>query len=432
MATSGPSTLVRAIGRWSLAALTINCIIGSGVFGLPSLIPGFVGNASPFAWLFAAIAIGLVMACFAEVSSRFDQSGGIYLYSRFAFGRATGIAIAWLGWLTRLTAAAANANLFVIYLAEFWPAAKSTLPRLLVLSTLLAVLTMVNYIGVRQGTRQSDLFTVAKLATLGCFIVAALSFVIAKHLPWLVTAPSGPASRWFHPTLLLVFAYGGYETALMPGGEAKDPRRDYPFALFAALVTCTVVYILTQVAVISVLAQPSATDRPLAAAVQLMFGPWAAAVVSIGVLISCYGYLSANILGFPRILFAMAEHGDMPRLMAHIHPRFRTPHVAILAFAILLYGFSLAGSFQWNLFVSAMARLIYYGSIAVALPVLRHKNGVPEANFRLPLGGLFAVLAAATSLLLFPRPDRASLVVLGILALCVIANSVWASRRAST
>src|SRR5579864_3397059 len=138
-------TLVRAIGRWSLAALTINCIIGSGVFGLPSVISGLVGNASPFAWIFAAGATGLVMACFAEVASRFDQSGGVYLYTRTAFGRSFGIATVWIGWLTRLTAAAANANLFVIYLAEFWPDAKSTVPRLMVLTLLLGVLTTVNY-----------------------------------------------------------------------------------------------------------------------------------------------------------------------------------------------------------------------------------------------------------------------------------------------
>src|SRR5215470_7677806 len=131
MPESSQPTLVRAIGRWSLAALTINCIIGSGVFGLPSAIAGHLGNASPWAWFFAAVATGFVMACFAEVSSRFDASGGVYLYARYTFGRTTGIAIAWLGCLTRLTAAAANANLFIVYLAEFWPAAKTGIPRLL-------------------------------------------------------------------------------------------------------------------------------------------------------------------------------------------------------------------------------------------------------------------------------------------------------------
>src|SRR5437660_10466473 len=106
-------SLVRAIGRWSLAALTINCIIGSGVFGLPSVISALVGSASPFAWLFAAAGTGLVMACCAEVSSRFEQSGGVYLYTRPAFGRSRGITIAWFGWLSLFTAGAPDANLVV-------------------------------------------------------------------------------------------------------------------------------------------------------------------------------------------------------------------------------------------------------------------------------------------------------------------------------
>src|SRR5579871_6465734 len=150
----------------------INCIIGSGVFGLPSVIAGTLGNASPFAWLFAAAASALVMACFAEVASRFEQSGGVYLYTRTAFGRAFGIAIVWLGWLARLTAAAANANLFLVYLGEFWPGTNRALPRLIILTSLLGFLTAVNYVGVKKCATQSNLFTVAKLVTLVAFIVA--------------------------------------------------------------------------------------------------------------------------------------------------------------------------------------------------------------------------------------------------------------------
>ena len=430
MPESTQPALVRAIGRWSLAALTVNCIIGSGVFGLPSVIAGQVGNASPFAWLFAAVGTGLVMACFAEVSSRFDRSGGVYLYARYTFGRTTGIAIAWLGWLARLTAAAANANLFVLYLAEFWPAAKAGIPRLLALTALIGVLTAVNYIGVRSGARQSDLFTAAKLVTLGAFIVMGLVFLATKHLPMMIAAPRGHATSWLHPILLLMFAYGGYETALMPGGEAQNPRRDYPFALFVALLTCTVVYTLTQLVVISVLPNAAQADRPMAIVAQVVLGPWGATLVSIGVLVSCYGYLSANILGFPRILFAMAEQRDMPAFMARVHARFRTPHVAIIVFAALLYGFAIAGSFEWNVFVSAMARLIYYGSVAIALPVLRHRPDAPEAQFHLRAGWAFSILATVTSLLLFPKLDRASLNVLGILAFCVLINGAWALCKA--
>jgi len=429
MPESSEPTLVRAIGRWSLAALTINCIIGSGVFGLPSVISGLLGNASPFAWLFASAGTALVMACFAEVASRFDQTGGVYLYARMAFGRTTGIAIAWLGWLARLTAAAANANLFIIYLAEFWPAAKTPFPRLIVLTILLAVLTTVNYIGVRRGMLQSNLFTAAKLITLAAFIAAGLLFLLSRHHPLVVSAPAGSAKTWLHAVLLLLFAYGGYETALMPGGEARNPRRDYRFALFTALVVCTIVYTMTQWIIISVLPQASMTDRPMATAAQIMLGPWGAGLVSVGVLVSCYGYLSANVLGFPRILFALAEHGDMPSLMSRIHPRYRTPHVAIILFAVLLYAFSLAGSFQWNLVISAITRLLYYGSVCAALPVLRRKANAPPARFHLPMGNLIAVLAVGVSLLLFPKLDRPALLVMALLTLCIVANSLWAARR---
>jgi len=431
MPEPSPPTLVRAIGRWSLAALTINCIIGSGVFGLPSVISGLVGNASPFAWIFAAGATGLVMACFAEVSSRFDQSGGVYLYSRTAFGRATGIAIAWLGWLGRLTASAANANLFVIYLAEFWPVAKSPIPRLLVLTVLLGLLAAINYRGVRPGTTQSNLFTAAKLVTLFAFIAAGTAFLMFGHHPVQFSWPQGPAKKWLNPVLLLMFAYGGYETALMPAGEAKNPRRDYPFALLAALITCTVIYTMTQLVVISVLPQASMTDRPIAATARMIVGGWGATLVSVGVLLSTYGYLSANILGAPRILFAMAEHGDLPPAMAKVHKRFRSPHVAIFVFAVLLYGFSIAGSFQWNVFISAVSRLIYYASVCAALPVLRRKPDVPREQFHLPMGDLFALLAVGVSLLLFPKLDRGGLLVMGVLAACIFANSLWAARRAN-
>jgi len=430
MATSGQTTLVRAIGRWSLAALTINCIIASGIFGLPSVISGLVGAASPFAWLFAAVATALVMACFAEVSSRFDQTGGVYLYARTAFGRTAGITIAWLGWLARLTAGAANANLVIEYLAEFWPRIQTAIPRILTLAVLIGFLALVNYFGVQKGNTQSNLFTGAKLITLGLFILVGI-FFLTSH-PVVISAPVGPPKRWLHPILLLMFGYGGYETALMPGGEAKDPRRDYPVALLTALLTCTFFYTLTQVIVISVLPQAVVTTRPMAAAAEVMLGSWGATLVSIGVLVSCYGYLSANVLGFPRILFAMAQHGDMPRTMAKLHPHYRTPHLAIVLFAVLLYLFSVAGSFQWNVFISAMSRLIYYSSVCVALPMLRRTPGVPAPQFRLPMGEFLAVLAVGTSLLLFPRLDRGGLLVLSVLAVGVILNTAWASRSNPT
>jgi APA family basic amino acid/polyamine antiporter len=407
----------------------INCIIGSGVFGLPSVIARLLGSASPLAWIFAAMGTALVMACFAEVSSRFEASGGVYLYTRAAFGRTFGIAIAWIGWLTRLTAAAANANLFVIYLTEFWPSAKGAVARPIVLTCLLGFLAAVNYLGVRRGLIQSNVFTVAKLTTLGLFILAAIGFLGAKHPSVAISVAGHSSATWLHAVLLLMFAYGGYETALMIGGEAKNPRRDYPFALFVALGICTVIYTSTQVAIIFILPPALMTDRPMAAAAQHMFGGWAGQLVSVGVLLSTYGYLSANILGFPRILFAQAENRDLPPVLASVHPRYRTPHLAILFFTGALWLFSLMGSFEWNVTVSAMARLIYYGSVCAALPLLRRRPTAPPALFQLPWGDLVAALAVGVSLLLFPKIDRASAIVLGTLAVCVAANAFWAKKK---
>ncbi len=422
-------SLVRAIGRWSLAALTINCIIGSGVFGLPSVISGLVGSASPFAWLFAAIATALIMACFAEVSSRFDQSGGVYLYSRTAFGRTTGIAIAWLGWLGRLTAAAANASLFIIYLAEFWPAAKNPIPRVTLLTVLLGFLTVVNYVGVRRGAVLSNVLTVAKLTTLAGFIAVGACFLVLRHQPLLIKLPSGPSANWFHAILLLMFAYGGYEAALSAGGEATNPRRDYPLALFVSLLACTFLYTMTQWIVISVLPIGSMGERPLAAAASVMLGKWGANLVAFGILVSSYGLLGANILGFPRLLFAMAEQGDAPSVLARVHPRFRTPYVAIVLFVLLVYGFALSTTFQGNVMISAIARLLYYGSVCAALPVLRRKAGVPREQFHLPMGDLLAALAVGVSLLLFPKLDRIGLTIMAVVSAAIIANSLWAARR---
>ena len=429
MLESSKPALVRAIGRWSLAALTINCIIGSGIFGLPSVIAGSLGSASPFAWLFAAAATGLVMACFAEVSSRFEQSGGVYLYSRAAFGRTTGITVAWLGLLARLTAIGANANLFVIYLAEFWPKANLLMPRAIVLLVLFGFLTCINYIGVRSGTVLSNLFTAVKLITLGAFIAAGALFLTWHHHPLAISMPAGSSAKWLRSILLLMFAYGGYETALTPGGEAKDPRRDYPFALFIALVTCAFVYIATQWIVISVVPASSMSNRPIATAAQAIVSSWGAGLVSVAILFATYGYLSANILGFPRILFALAEQGDVPAVMAKVHSRFRTPHIAIVVLSACALIFSLIGTFQWNVTISAMSRLIYYGSVCAALPALRHRSDVPKPAFKLPAGNFIAVLALGISLLLFPELDRVGVLVLALVAVCIAANNIWASRR---
>ena len=227
--------------------------------------------------------------------------------------------------------------------------------------------------------------------------------------------------------LLLVFAYGGFETALAPMSEAKNPRRDAPFALFTALILCTVIYALIQWVVIGVLPNAAASSRPLADVARVALGPIGAAFVAVGALISFYGYLSAKILAMPRVPFALAEQGDFPRPFAAIHPRFRTPYVSILVFAATVWGFALIGEFKWNVTLSAVARLLYYGVGCAALPILRRKH--PKgALFRLPAGNYLAGLGVLLCLLLVTQVDFGqSLILIATIALALL-NWIIVSR----
>jgi len=411
-----------------LAALTVNSIIGSGVFGLPALVAGLVGAASPLAVLLAGAAVGVIISCFAEVASQFTEAGGPYLYARVAFGRLVGIQVGWMFWLVRLTAPAANANLFVNYLTEFWPHSTQPVPRLIILTLLIGVLALVNYRGVRQGTRISNIFTAAKLIPLSVVCVAGAFYLISQHRVIPATTSAASAASWFKAILLLVFAYGGFESAVTPMAEAKDPRRDTVFGLFVALATCTVIYTLIQWVVVGVLSNSAHSDRPLADVARVIMGHGGAVLIAIGALVSVYGYLSANMLAVPRITFALADRGDFPALFAAVHQRYRTPHFSILVFALLTWLFALFGNFAWNVTLSAIARLFYYALVCAALPVLRKKEP-GAAAFRLPGGPVFAAVGVLICLVLLTRVDLSKSLVLVATVVAALLNWLVVRRN---
>ena len=280
MSPHEPTHLVRAIGRWGLAALVINSIIGSGIFGLPAIVAADLGRQSPFAYLVAAVGVGMIMGCFAEVASQFRQAGGPYLYTRVAFGRLLALEVAWLHWLSRLTAAAAAINLFSTYLGYFWPSAQRPLERSLLAAAILVVITGVNLLGVKVGAHLSSAFTIAKLAPLLLFAVAGLVYGFAHPAVTLANPHVATATDWFNASLVLLFAYGGFEGALVPMSEARDPQRDVPFAMLVAFLSVTLIYVLVQIVVIRVLPDPAQTDRPLAMAAEVFLGPAGAAFIA--------------------------------------------------------------------------------------------------------------------------------------------------------
>src|SRR5262249_22204801 len=298
----------------------------------------------------------------------------------------------------------------------------------IILISLIGVLATVNYLGVTTGTRLSNVFTLAKLVIFGCFVGGGLAALVFH--PWIRVSPgevAGSASDWFEALILMVYAYGGFESALLVSGEARDPRRDAPVALLIAIVSATLLYVSVQYVVIDVLPHAGATTTPAADVARRLVGPVGATFLTVAIPVSMYGYLGANMLPTPRLRVAMGEQGDFPRFFAAVHPRFQSPHVSIVAFALLLIAFSIGGSFRWNAILTAASRLFMYGCTAAALVALRRKRPGADA-FRLPFGTLFVVVALAFTGAVVASIHARELAVIGVLFIVAFANWLWARR----
>lgn len=387
--------LVRGIGRASLVALFINSVVGAGIFGLPGRVHALLGPYAVLAYLACAVLVLLIVLCFAEVGGRFSRTGGPYLYAHAAFGPVTGFQVGWLVWLTRVAAFAALCNLLLEYLAHFWPAATSSGVRVVLASGIVALITAINLRGVRPAALVANAFTIGKLVPLVLFVAVGLFFVEPACL---APAALPGAADFSSAMLLLVFAFTGFETATVPAGEVRDPQRNLPFAILAAMAVIVPLYLLVQVVCIGTLPGLAGSTRPLADAAARFAGATGAAVITVGALISIAGTLNGLVLAAPRLLFAMAERRQLPRVLAATHARFHTPHVAIVASAACMLALTLSGTFLSAVAISTVTRLLAYAATCAALPVLRRRDRqggdqTATASFRVP-GGPFIVVVA--------------------------------------
>lgn len=420
-----PPELLRAIGRWDLTAAVVNGVIGSSIFGMPGTLAKLVGAWSPLACLLAAVGTLLVVLCFAEVASRFRDAGGPYLYSREAFGPLVGFEAGWLTFWIRVTAVAANLNVFVQYLAQIAPGAATPLGRASVITALVLLVALVNLRGVRQATWTINVFTVAKVLPLILLVLLGLPLLSQATLATQVVAEPD----WVQAVLLLVFAFGGFEAPLIPAGEAKDPRRDSGFALLSALALVAAIYMLVQLTVVGLVPNLQGESAPLAAAFGRLLGPAGVTLASLTAMVSVYGYATGNALQSPRVLFAMAQRGELPALLGRVHERFRTPYAAIAAYAAIVWGLALYGSFEWNATLSAVVRLVTYALTCGALIVLRRKPGLEPPGFQVPGGPVVALLGIAFCLELLRTRSFAQAGVL--VGLAVAGPLLWALSRRS-
>jgi basic amino acid/polyamine antiporter, APA family len=387
--------LVRGIRRLDLVGVVINSMIGAGIFVLPAQAFGLIGTYSLIAFGVCALVVVLIILCFAEVSSRFTETGGPYIYAREAFGPAVGFQVGWLQWLARISAYSTNCNLLVVYLSLFWPAAGSGFRRALVITLLTLALTVVNYVGVRHAAITSDFFTVAKLLPLVLFIASGLFFLTPANFELGDYPPYGSFST---AVLLLIYAFTGFENAGTPAGEIVNPRRNLPLAILIAMAVVAVVYILIQVVCIGTLPTLANTQRPLADAAGMFLGTIGASIIAAGAIVSVIGNLNVNILTTPRIPFAMAKQQELPSILSSVHSRFRTPHIAIVLTATITLALTLSSSLIYSLTVSTIVRLIVYAATCAALPTLRHKANSPPALITIPGGTLISIIAVLLSL----------------------------------
>src|SRR5438045_4346981 len=267
--------LVRGIRRWDLVAVTINGIIGAGIFGLPSKVYALIGSYSLIAFGACALVVMLIILCFAEVGSRFEQTGGPYLYAQEAFGSAVAFEVGWLIWLARLTAFAANCNLMISYLSFFWSPANTGMIRALIIVAVVVALTVLNVVGVRQAAVASNIFTIGKLVPMLIFIAVGLFFLN----PHSFALGARPATGAFSQSvLLLLYAFTGFEMAVIPAGEINIPKRDLPRALLIAMAVIATTYILIQIVCVGTLPELAKTTKTLADAGQRFLGTTTSAI----------------------------------------------------------------------------------------------------------------------------------------------------------
>ncbi len=386
--------LNRGIKKWDLVLLTINSIIGAGIFGLPSKIFNQSGVYSIAAFFVCAAVVLIFILCYAEVSSRFDKTGGPYIYTLASFGKFPAFLMGWLLLLSRIFTYATLINLIPTYLSFFSPAMNEPFTRACIMLVITVALTYINHTGIKNIATMSNILTLAKLIPLAIFILVGLFFLqpslfVVKHIPTL------PA--FSNSVLLLVFAFGGFETVLITSGEIKNPAKILPFALLTATGVIAAFYILIQVVSIGTLPTLASTDKPLADAAIGFMGNAGGLLITTGAVISILGTLMVIILGGSRMPFALSEEGQFPKLFSYVHPIYKTPTWSILFVSVVAFAVALSWSFISALTISAIIRVVGYLVGCGSLLQLRKTMKEQKNYFKIRYGNILAVMGILLS-----------------------------------
>ncbi len=422
------SSLVRAVGVWGLAASIVNLIIGGGIFRIPSdpAVAGLLGAAAPLAYLMCAVAMGFVVLCMAEAGSRVSLTGGPYMYVETAFGPYAGFMVGVLIWMIGATAVPAIAMIFADNFARLVPGFGSQAAKVGLLVVTYATVVWINVRGVKQGTRLIGAATVVKLAPLILLIVVG---VFGIHTAYLKPEVMPPKRDFARAAMVLVFVFAGFESALVPSGEVTDSSRTVPRALLLAMGMVTLLFVALQLVVQGILGPHLVgSPTPLADAAAVVMGPWGAKLFAVAVVLSTFGFMTGMALAMPRALFAFARDGFAPRVFASVHSRYHTPHVAIIAQAVLTVGLAATGAFDRLVIMANLAALLaYLGCCAAAFEL--HRRDVRGAGepFRLPGGNVIPVVAGLLVIALLSSVTLREWRVAGLVL--AVASLVFVSTR---
>lgn len=398
--------LLRAIGVLGLAANIVNTTVGASIFKLPADMSKQLGSAAPLAFVVCAIAMAFFVTSFALAGSRVSLTGGLYAYAELAFGRYVGFITGLFFYTTAVLSVAAVVNFFAGTLVALIPWLAGSAGRFAILFLVYAGLAAINVRGVREGTGAVGIVTIAKLVPLLILVSVGVFFIHPQYLTW----PGWPGtSSLGHSVLLLLFAFFGVEVALIPSGEVKNPARTVPRAIYLALALTTVLYLLIQLVAQGSLGPRlgEETNAPLAAVAATFLGHTGQVLLLAGATISGFGFIASDILSSPRILFALGRDGILPRSLTHVHPRYRTPDVAIIVYSGLAFLFSLSSTFEALAVMANVAALLLYLVCCAAAFVLMHRDvQTEEKPFHFPgaklvplisIALIFWILAQATS-----------------------------------
>ncbi|MFT5143780.1 MAG: APA family basic amino acid/polyamine antiporter [Rhodothermales bacterium] len=423
--------LIRVMGTRALSMGIVNMIIGAGIFVLPGLIAQLLGPAAIIAYLVCSVAVALVFLCLAEAGSRVSRSGGTYAYIEDAFGPFAGFLasiLLWFGWGLLSNAAVAIALVEVVAFA--FPVFDAMLPRSLFLIVLFASLAAINIRGASWGVRFSVFNTYAKLVPLAALVIFGAFAVqwdnlVIMEMPSLSSIGAG--------TLMLVFAFGGGEIALNAGGEVKNPSRTVPLALLFGIGIVFVMYVAIQGVAQGIMGPELAVnlEAPLIATAERAFGPWGRTFMLIGAGISILGVTSGHVLNHPRAVFASARDGLLPAKLAEVHPRYRTPHMAIIFCVTITCAIAMTGAFKTLAIVSSGSLLVLYFGCSLAVLKLRRMDKTPKPGvFVIPGGPTVPIASALVVAWLLSNMTGAEAIGLGaLLGVASVGYFLVAARR---